>query len=70
VELTVIDNELCDYKWEIGSGRVGLIKESHICVWSGEIEGPCNVSNQIMEKYVLRFNISEMKIVIIILFFM
>ena len=40
----MITNEVCDQKWEDGSGRVGLIKESHICVGNGLPEGACNVS--------------------------
>ena len=43
-EIDVITNEVCDQKWEDGSGRVGLIKESHICVGNGLPEGACNVS--------------------------
>ena len=41
-ELPVISNEECDYKWEVGSGRVDLIKENHICVGNG-VPGACNV---------------------------
>ena len=47
--ITVMTNELCDYKWEVGSGRVGLIKENHICVGNGLPEGACNVSKLVDE---------------------
>ncbi|CAH1793633.1 unnamed protein product [Owenia fusiformis] len=40
VSLNITTNADCDYYWEKGSGRVGLIKESHICVGMG-VPGAC-----------------------------
>lgn len=40
--IEVITNEVCDYKWEVGSGRVNLIKPSHICAGNGIPAGTCN----------------------------